>query len=150
MVLRKLCKHFLFWCIWLHVWSYLGETACWAADSSIEKWNLLRASEQTFIQWDLSWIGAGNERGIVCLCVSLRVFSVLAFRGCWDRATLNVMGDEEGTRFINEVLAHFIINGCNSLEGYRVSSRGHSLLFFKDVSVQRSVHYLLCGHTWCC
>lgn len=45
------------------------------------------------------------------------------------------MGDEEGIRFINEVLVYFIINGCNFLEGYRVSSRGYFLFFFKDVSV---------------
>lgn len=84
MVLSKLWKHFLFWCIWLNVWSYLGEAACWAADSSVPKWNLLRASEQAFIQWDLFWIIDDSEIAVVCLCV-LCVFS-RAIREGGDRA----------------------------------------------------------------
>lgn len=50
------------------MWFYLGEIACWAADSSVQKWNLLRASEQTFIQWDLSWIMDDSEIAVVCMC----------------------------------------------------------------------------------
>lgn len=69
---------------------YLGEMARWAADSGVQKWNLFRASEQTFVQWDLSWVIDDSEIAVQ------RVFGFGLFKKCVGSCSV-AKGGEDNT-----------------------------------------------------
>lgn len=93
-----------FVCIWLNVWSYHGEIACWAADSRVQKGNLHRASEETFFQ-KFFWI-VDDRFAVVCMCIFF-----LKYRECWHGATTQkYWGMKESIRFVTDKLTYFITN----------------------------------------